>query len=148
MVLFYSGLYRSISVSDVHLTTLAGYAVNSPSPQSQIVLHRMKETRDLPRQQATALSVVFGQHSAEPAVCCRHARRATKVGFFFQLTGSNHQVEGPLYLFDTITIFLKVVFRNSNPSWRLSLSQRALALCISVIKTACMLEGWCCDPRF
>ena len=75
VVLFYSGLYRSISVLDVHLITLAGYAVNPQSPQSQVVLHRMKETRetrDLPRQQATTLSVVFGQHSVEPTVLSGH----------------------------------------------------------------------------
>jgi len=66
---------------------------------------------------------------------------------FFQLRGSNCQVEGPSYLFDTITISLKVVSRNSNSSCTLSLSQRALALCTNVRKTACMLEG-CCDPGF
>jgi hypothetical protein len=147
--LFYSGLCRSISVSEVHLTTLAGYAVNSQSPQCQIVLHRMKETRDLPRQQATTLSVVFGQHSAEPAVCHLDiCKKSNQGGLFFQLRRSNCQVDGPLYLFDTITIFLKIVFRNSNSSWRLSLSQRALAVCINVIKTACVLEGWFCDPGF
>jgi hypothetical protein len=34
MVLFYSGLCRSTTPSDVHLTTLAGYAVNPWIPQS------------------------------------------------------------------------------------------------------------------
>jgi len=69
MVLFYSGLYRSTTLSDVHLTTLARYAVNPWSPQSQIILHRMKETGDLPRQEYDAFDVVFGQHSAELDVC-------------------------------------------------------------------------------
>jgi hypothetical protein len=50
MVLFYSGLYRSTTLSDVHLTTLAGYAVNSRIPQSQVILHRMKKSGDLPRR--------------------------------------------------------------------------------------------------
>jgi hypothetical protein len=109
----------------------------------------MKETRDLPRQEATTLNVVFGQHSAELAVCHLDiCRKSNQGGLFFQLRGSNCQVEGPSYLFDTITISLKVVFRNSNSSWRLSLSQRALDLCTNVIKTACMLEGCCCDPGF
>jgi len=148
VVLFYSGLYRFISVSDVHLITHAGYAVDPQSPQSQVVLHRMKETRDLPRQQATTLSVVFGQHSVEPAVCRLDiCKKSNQGGLFFQLRGSNRQVEDLSYLFDTITIFLKIVFRNSNSSWRLSLSQRALALCTNVI-IVCMLEGWCFDPGF
>jgi len=110
VVLFYSGLYRCISVSDVHLITLTGYAVNPQSPQSQVVLHRMKETRDLPRQQATTLSVVFGQHSVESALCHLDiCKKSNQGGLFFQLRSSNHQVEGPSYLFDTITLFLKVV---------------------------------------
>ena len=45
-----------------------------------------------------------------------------------------------MYLFS-----LKVVLRNSNPLWRLSLSHRALALCANVAKMACLLEGWWCD---
>ena len=35
VVIFCSGLYRSTSLSDVHLTTLVGYAANPRSPQSQ-----------------------------------------------------------------------------------------------------------------
>ena len=36
VVVLYSGLCRSTTLSDVDLTTLAGYAVNHLSPQSQI----------------------------------------------------------------------------------------------------------------
>ena len=32
VVLFYSGLYLPASLSDIHLTTFAGYAVNPGSP--------------------------------------------------------------------------------------------------------------------
>ena len=70
MVLFYSGLYRLTSLSNAHLTTLAGYAVNPRSLQSHVVLHGMKETGDLPRWQTNTFDVVFGQNSAEPDVCC------------------------------------------------------------------------------
>ena len=69
VVLFYSGLYRSTTLSNVHLTALAAYAVNLRSPQSKVILRRMKETGDLPRQQSNTFDVVFGQHSAEPNVC-------------------------------------------------------------------------------
>jgi len=33
----------------VHLTTLTEYAVNPRGPQSQVILHRMKEAGDPPR---------------------------------------------------------------------------------------------------
>jgi hypothetical protein len=66
---FYSGLYRSTSLFDVHLTTLAGYAVNPWHPHFQVVLHGTKETGDFPRRQASTFNVVFGQHSAELAIC-------------------------------------------------------------------------------
>jgi hypothetical protein len=56
-------------------------------------------------------------------------KKSNQGGLFFQLRGSNSQFEDPSYLFDTITVFLKVVFRNSNSSWRFSVSQRALTLC-------------------
>jgi hypothetical protein len=80
------------------------------------------------------LSVVFGQHSAEPPVCrLDMCKKSNQGGLFFQLRRCNCQFEGSLYLFDTITIFLKMVFGNSNSSWRLSLSQRALAVCINVL---------------
>ena len=54
------------TLSDVDLTTLAGYAENPRSPHSQVVLHRTKESGDLPGRQAITFNVVFGQHSAEP----------------------------------------------------------------------------------
>jgi len=142
VVLYYSGLYRSISVSDVHVTTLAGYAVNPQSPQSQVVLHRMKETRDLPRQQATTLSVVFGQHSAEPAVCRLDiCNKSNQGGLFFQLRGSNCQVEGPSYLFDTLTIFLKVVFRNSQLIMEAFLVTKSLGCLHQCYKNSLYVRG-------
>lgn len=102
----YSGLYRSDSLSEVHLTTLAGYAVNLRRPRFQVVLHRMKETGDLPRRQANTFNVVFGQRSAELAICHLNMwKKSNRGGLPFQLGGFNRQVEGPLYLFDTITIF-------------------------------------------
>jgi len=59
----------------------------------------------------------------------------------FLLGGSNCRVEGPSYLFDTITIFRKSGFEEPNSSWRLSFLQRALAVCTNVERLACMLEG-------
>ena len=103
-VLFYSGLYRSTTLSDVHLTTLAGCAVKPWSPQSQVILHWMKETGDLPRQQSNTFDVVFGQHSAEPDVCRLDIwKKSDCCGLLFWLTGSNFWVEGLLGLFDTIS---------------------------------------------
>jgi hypothetical protein len=61
--------YRATSLSDVNLTTLAGYAVNPRRPQFQVIFRRTKEIGDLPRRQANTFNVVFGLHSAESAVC-------------------------------------------------------------------------------
>ena len=122
VVLLYSGLCRTTTLSDVDLTTLAGYAVNSQSHQSQVVLHRRKESGDLPSRQAITFNGVFGQHSAEPAVSRLDIRKKSdRGGLLFLLGGSNRRVEGPSYLFDTITIFHKSGFEEPNSSPRLSL---------------------------
>jgi hypothetical protein len=68
LVLFYSGHHRLTSLSDVHLTALAGYAVNPRSPQYHAVLYRTKETAFLPGRQVKTFNVMFGQYSVEPAV--------------------------------------------------------------------------------
>ena len=138
VVPFHSGQYRSDSLSNVHLTTLAGYAVNSRHPRFQVVFHRMKETGGLPRQQGNTFNVVFGQHSAELAVCHLNMwKKSNRGGLPFQLGGFNCQVEGPLCLFDTVTIFPENGFGElSNLSWRLSLSQRALSVCTNIERIA------------
>jgi hypothetical protein len=82
-VLSYCGLYRTSSLSDVHLTTLAGYAVITLSPQSQVVLHRTKGTAPLPRQQANALMLCLANCLLSlPYVVWTYRRRATEVGFW------------------------------------------------------------------
>ena len=140
VVLVYSSLYRSTTLSDVDLTTLAGYAVNPRSPESHVVLYRTKDSGDLPRRQAITFNVVFGQHSAEPAVS-RLDITSDRGWLLFLLGGSNRRVVGPSYLFDTITIFPKSGFEEPNSSWGLYLSQRALAVYTNVERTTCMLEG-------
>ena len=66
----------------------------------------MKETGGLPRQQANTFNVVYGQHSAELAIChLNMLKKSNRDGLPFQLGGFNCQVEGPLCLFDTIIIF-------------------------------------------
>jgi hypothetical protein len=72
---FYSSLYRSKSLSYVPLNTLTRYAVNHRSLQSQVVLNWTKETGDFPRRQSNVCDIVFGQHSAEPAVSPGHLEK-------------------------------------------------------------------------
>jgi hypothetical protein len=43
---------------------------------------------------------------------------------------------------------LEVFLRNSIPSWMLSLSPIAVALCIKIAWTPCLLDAWWCDPVF
>lgn len=68
-VIFYSGLCRSTSLSDVHLTTLTGYDVYPRSPQAQVADNWTQETGDMPRRHSDKFNIAFGQHSAELAVC-------------------------------------------------------------------------------
>lgn len=78
VVLFYSGFYRSTSMSDVHLTTHTEYAVNPRSPQYQVIIHRTKESGDLPGRQANKFNVIFGQYSAESVVCHLDIRKKSE----------------------------------------------------------------------
>lgn len=64
------------------------------------------------------------------------------MGFFFGLKGSNRRAEGRSCLFGTITIFPESVLRNSNSSWRLSLSHKDQVLCTNVERTlVCLRDG-------
>jgi hypothetical protein len=111
VVLLYSGHYGLTSLSDIHLTTLAGYAVNPWSSRSHVVLHQTKETGDLARWQVNTLNVVFGQYSAEPAICHLVVwKKSDKGGLLVQLRGSNRLVEGPWYLLYIITILCESGF--------------------------------------
>jgi hypothetical protein len=56
-------------VYPTYIWPLTGDAVHTRSPQPQVILHRMKEAGDLPWWQANTVDVVFGQHSAEAAIC-------------------------------------------------------------------------------
>lgn len=119
VVLFYSGLYRSTSVSDVHLITLRiccklPESVPGCSSQDEGDLEMFLGSMPIHRVLCLA-SVLLSQ----PYVMWDICKKSNQGGLFFQLRGSNSQFEDPSYLFDTITIFLKVAFRNSN-SWRFS----------------------------
>jgi hypothetical protein len=47
LVLLDCGLDGMASLTDVDLTALAGHAVHTRSLESQVILHRLKETGDL-----------------------------------------------------------------------------------------------------
>jgi hypothetical protein len=49
LVLLNPGLNGTAGLPDLNLTTLAGHAVHSRSPEYQVILHRPKETGDLLR---------------------------------------------------------------------------------------------------
>jgi hypothetical protein len=117
--------------------TLARYDVNPWSPQCQAVLHRT-EPGDLPRRQANAFDVAFGQHSVEPPVSRLDMRMANEVGLSFGLEFRTAGLMARRICLVLYPFSPKVVLRNSNSSWRLLLSHRALTLCTKVERTACM----------
>ena len=108
-VFFYSGLYRSTSLSDIHLTTLAWY--NTPytpgvlSPRSSFTGRKRLEIflGGRPTHLMLCLaSIPLGR----PYVVRTYGRRATEVGLLLlRLVGSNGQNKGPSYLSDTIPVF-------------------------------------------
>jgi hypothetical protein len=82
VVLLDSGINGTASLPNVNLTTFAGYAVHAWNFQSQVILHRPKETSNFPRLEAHRLDVVPGQHKADALkVVLINGRRAMKVGF-------------------------------------------------------------------
>jgi hypothetical protein len=54
------GFNGTSSLPSVNLTTFAGYAVNAWSLESQVILHGLKETGNLPGGGAKALRCVSG----------------------------------------------------------------------------------------
>ena len=79
VVLFYSGVYTSTSLSDVHLTTFTVYVVYRRHPHFRAFLRRTKETGEFPRRQTITFEV-FGRHYAESAyVVWTYGRRATEM---------------------------------------------------------------------
>ena len=107
-------------------------------------LNRTKETGDIPRRQTITFYFVFGQHSAEPSVCRLDIWKKSYWGkLVFRIWGSNRRVEGPSYLFSTITFFsVEVVLKNSNSSWRFSVPHKALTVCTKVDwRLTCRRDG-------
>jgi hypothetical protein len=48
---------------------------------------------EFPRQQADTPDIMFGEHSAESAVCCLHIRQGgNSGGLVFRLGGSHHGI--------------------------------------------------------
>jgi hypothetical protein len=65
VVLLVPGINGTASLPSVNLTTFAWYAVHAWSFQSQVILHRPKETSNFPRWEAHRLDVAPGQHTAD-----------------------------------------------------------------------------------
>jgi hypothetical protein len=65
MVLLDPGINGTASMPNVNLSTFAGFAVLAWSLQSQVILHRPKETSNFPRQEAHRFDDVPGQHTAD-----------------------------------------------------------------------------------
>jgi len=85
VVLLYSGLYRAVNLSDVHLARLTFYAVYPRSPQPQVVLYRLKEIGDPPRHQANTFMCLASIVLSRLYVVWTYGRRAIEVGFSFSL---------------------------------------------------------------
>jgi hypothetical protein len=67
-------------------------------------------------------------------------------GLLFRLGGSNQWVEGPSYLFDTITKFPESGFEELHIIMEVFLSQRTPAVCTNIERAHCTLKGGRCDP--
>jgi hypothetical protein len=81
---------------------------------------------------------VFGQHSAGSAVCLLGILKNDRRGLSFGLEVLTAGLGARRIRLVLCPFSPKLVLRNSNASWRLSLSHRALGLCTKVERTACM----------
>jgi len=109
----------------------------------------MKQAAGLPRQQASTLDAVFGQHLVRQLyVVWTYGRRATQAGLFFGFGVITAVLRAHHICLSLYPFSLKVVSRNSNSSCRLSFSHTAPTPCNKVVRTACMLEGWRHDRAF
>jgi hypothetical protein len=81
---------------------------------------------------------VFGQHSAESAICCLGVRYVcSQGGLIIGLCSPRCQFRGSSYLLRAVSIVLEVGGENSSFWMRESWSQRALAVCIREARTGC-----------
>jgi len=84
---------------------------------------------------------------SRPYVVWTYGKRANEVGLSVGLEVLTAGLRTQLICLIVQSFSLKVVLRNSNASWRLSLSYRGLAVCDMVESTAGMLDGWWCDSE-
>jgi hypothetical protein len=85
---------------------------------------------------------------SRPYVVWTNGRRANEVGLSVGLEVLTVGLRAQLICFILLQSFsLKVVFRNSNSSWRLSLSHKDLAVCDKADGKVSMLDRWWCDSE-
>ena len=86
---------------------------------------------------------MFGQHSAEVAICCLGVQYACSQGGLLLVLAVH--IAGSMarrICWGLYPLSLKTVVRNSSSWVSESWSQRALALCIREVRTDCFLAGW------
>ena len=144
VVIFCSGLYRSTSLSDVHLTTLVGYAANPRSPQSQEIAEWRRLDICLDGR-LTHFMFLVNILLRWLHVVWYNGKRETEVGLslgFEVLTAGLRarsiclRYHFPWKWLEEIQLIMGVSFLH-----------RDLAVCTSVEITACILEGWWFDPE-
>jgi hypothetical protein len=143
------GFYGSTSLTDVHLAALTGDTVNAWSLQPRSSLTGRRKLEMFLGGKPTRLmlyltSILLRRHY----VVWTYGRKATEVGLSIGLEVHTLELRARCISRRLYPFSLKEVLRNSNSPWRLSLSHRGLCLCTKVAKTACLLEGWRCDPGF
>jgi len=86
---------------------------------------------------------MFGQYSAETAVCSLGVRRVCRGGGFILGLGSPCcRFHGPLYLLMAVSIFLEDGGEEFQFLCKGILVTESFALCIREERTDCLLAGW------
>jgi hypothetical protein len=118
VILFYSGLDGSTSLSDVHLATRTGDSIHTWSTQLQIVLYRMEEAGYLFVGKPTLLVLCLANMLLRWLyVVWTYGRRVTEVGLSFSLEAFTVRLRACCICVRLYPFFLKVVLRNSQHNW-------------------------------
>jgi hypothetical protein len=112
MVLLDPGINGRVSLPNVNLTTLARYAVDTRSFQSQVILHGPKTISNFPRRKTYRLDVMPGQHTTNVIEGrANKGNKGNRSGFLRCGSGSLRWIQGPSDLPVTVAVPLESVLQ-------------------------------------
>ena len=117
--------------------------------ESQVLLHRTKETGDFPRRQSDTFNVVSGQHSVQPAVCRLDIwKKNDRGGLHYRFRGSDRCVEGRLICIRLLPILPESGLEELQHIVETPLVAKSPSSAHQGRKNALYIGRWWCYPGF